>query len=127
MADPSYLEEYGQKVDQLKEILVGHKVVSVCLETGQLLLDNGTVLEVQKEADYCCSYVELTGLFTTDNIITDVRIEDDEGDYDSHEGDYKAWIQVITEAGPINIATADGDASNGYYLHGFALAVTVIN
>ena len=35
-------------------------------------------------------------------------------------------VTVLTEAEEINVAEMVGDASNGYYLHGFALGVRLI-
>lgn len=111
-------------ITSIEDHLIGRKVVEASMVDATLTLDNGVKLRFDRDADSCCSWVQLTGLFAADHIITSVRVDDNEDD--EGEGEYKAWIQVVTEAGPINIATADGNASNGYYLHGFALGVTVI-
>ncbi|HET6907848.1 MAG TPA: hypothetical protein VFH54_00790 [Mycobacteriales bacterium] len=103
--------------------LIGQRVVEASDDT--LTLSNGVQLRFQKANDDCCSYIELGKLATTDNIITAASVGDNEGETGG-EGPYDAWVYVVTEAGVLNIAEAHGDASNGYYLHGFALDVTVI-
>lgn len=108
--------------DELLNHFVGKSIVSADIDTGMMVLSDGTTLEFEKEAFDCCSWIELTSLRTTPNIITAASIEDDETD---GTGPYRAWLHVVTEAGELNVAEARGDASNGYYLHGFALAVTV--
>ncbi len=105
-------------------LLPGRSVVSASLETGRMVLSDGTVLVFDKENWDCCSWVDLTGLATTENIITLAEPRNNETD---GVGPYKAWIHVVTKAGELHLADADGDASNGYYLHGFALGVTVID
>jgi hypothetical protein len=115
-----YWDDLGS---ELSNLLVGRSIVEA--EGANLTLDDGTVLEFDKDNSDCCSYIELVNSRSTNSIITAVKVEDDEGEYG--EGAYHAWIRVLTEADPygINIVEADGDASNGYYLHGFALGVTV--
>lgn len=117
-------EESTEKV--LSEALVGHKVISASIDNtvGTLGLDNGTTLLIDAYTYDCCSWQELTTLTTVNNVITAVRVEDNEyltGD----EGPYKAWVTVVTEADEYRLAEADADASNGYYLHGWCLNVTV--
>jgi hypothetical protein len=107
----------------LSDLLIGQQVVATTTDT--LTLSNGVRLQFDTYDSDCCSQIKLTKLATTDNIITAVTVDDNE-DETGHEGEYKAWIHVVTEAGELNIAEADGDASNGYYLHGFALGITVL-
>lgn len=104
------------------DALVGHKVVKATDTT--LTLDDGTKLVFDLSAFDCCSSVELETLRTTDNIITHAYFADNEEETGG-EGSYHAWIHVVTEAGELDIAEADGNASNGYYLHGFALGVEI--
>lgn len=113
---------YVDQIADWDEVLVGHKIVESDFEAGTITLDDGKVIKVQKNNDDCCSWVELTALRTTDHIITAVKVENTDDD----EGEYKAWMQVITEGGPINVMEMDGNASNGYYLHGFALPVELV-
>ena len=102
--------------------LLGKSIVAV--EENIMTLSDGTVLTFDSEASDCCSYLELERLVTTENIITAATFGDNE-DETGGEGAYRAWLHVVTEAGELNIAEAEGDASNGYYLHGFALGITV--
>lgn len=104
------------------DLLVGHRVIATSDDT--LTLSDGTTLTFDRENDDCCSWIELERLTTTDHIITAATLDDNE-DETGGEGAYRAWLHVVTEAGELNIAEATGDASNGYYLHGFALGVTV--
>lgn len=104
------------------EHLVGKSVVAA--DQNTLTLSDGTIMQFDESADDCCSYLELTRLATTENIITAASFGDNE-DETGGEGAYRAWLHVVTEAGELNIAEAEGDASNGYYLHGFALGVKV--
>lgn len=104
--------------------LVGQSVTAADLDGGTLTLSDGTVVTFDKTNHDCCSSIELTALNVTGNVITAASFGDNE-DKTGGDGAYKAWLHVVTEAGELNIAEADGDASNGYYLHGFALDVTV--
>ena len=111
--------------DRLLDVLVGKSVVSADVETGTLVLSDGTRVEFDLTVNDCCSWVDLAALRTTPNVITAATLEDDE-DETGGEGPYRAWLRVVTEAGELNIAEADGDATNGYYLHGFALGVRIL-
>lgn len=117
---------YVNQISDWDELLVGHAIVSADTERGRLTLDNGFVLKFEKENADCCSWVELSCLRATNNIITKVEVKDTE-DETGGEGSYEAWMQVVTDSGEVvKIAEMVGDASNGYYLHGFALGVRVI-
>ena len=105
-------------------VLVGKSVVAADLVEGRLTLSDGTILEFDLENYECCSWVELTGLATTVNVITAAELRDTEDD--SMPNDYQAWVHVVTEAGELRLVEAVGNASSGYYLHGFALNVKVI-
>lgn len=101
--------------------LIGTRIVSSDLEKGTMVLDNGTVLSIATSNSSCCTWIELTDLIESSGLITNAKLDDD----DKGDGEYKAWVHIITEAG-INIAIeAEGNAGNGYYLHGFALDVIV--
>ncbi len=106
---------------RLSDQLVGNSVTEATEDV--LTLSNGTRLQFDKGNSDCCSWLDLKALRPTSNIITAVFVEDDES---KHSGEYRAWIRVVTEGGEMNIAEAEGDASNGYYLHGFALGVKVL-
>lgn len=103
--------------------LIGKSVVSATVDT--LTLSDGTRLQFELDESDCCSWMELRSLSTTGNVITAAEFRDNEDEIDDY-GNYKAWLHVVTEAGELNIAEAEGNAGNGYYLHGFALDVTVL-
>lgn len=107
------------------EHLIGKRVVSANTETGEMTLSDGSRLIFQTTDSECCSFIDLAALHTTDAVILSAETRDNE-DETGGEGEYKAWVHVVTEAGELNIAEADGNASNGYYLHGFALDVEVV-
>jgi hypothetical protein len=118
----SAVDEFSAYRDEWLSVLVGQRVVSATEDT--LTLSDGTTVTFDTTNDDCCSWIELESLTTTDHIITAARFDDNE-DETGGEGAYRAWLHVVTEAGELNIAEASGDASNGYYLHGFALGVKV--
>lgn len=102
--------------------LVGKSIINADVDKGELTLSDGTVMRFDKSNSDCCSSIELMDMSTTGNIITAATVADD-----SHgQGDYKAWVEVITKSGIHRVVEADGDASNGYYLDGFALGVVVV-
>jgi hypothetical protein len=105
------------------EHLIGKAVVNATVDT--LTLSDGTRLRFDREESDCCTWIGLRSLSTTDNIIMAAEFRDNE-DETGGEGAYRAWLHVVTEAGELNIAEAEGDAGNGYYLHGFALGVTAL-
>ena len=115
---------YGSWQDSWLDLLVGKSIVAADTEAGTLELSDGTVLEFDRDNGDCCSYIDLTVLRATNNIITAATLEDNEEDT-GYVGEYSAWLQVITDEGPLKVAEAEGNATNGYYLHGFALGVTV--
>jgi hypothetical protein len=105
------------------EKLIGNAVVAATSDT--LTLSDGTRLRFDVEEYDCCSSIYLRALSTTNNIITAAEFRDNE-DETGGGGPYRAWLHVVTEAGELAIAEAEGDATSGYYLHGFALGVTII-
>jgi len=107
-------------LDKLSEYLIGKSVVSA--DDERLTLSDGIRLRFDTSNSDCCSGIDLSHLWPCENIITAVEVCDNETD---GQGPYSAWIQVVTDAGIKRIAEAEGDASNGYYLHGFALSVTI--
>lgn len=103
--------------------LIGQSITEAHEDT--LVLSDGTRLVFDREDSDCCSWIGLETLRPCPNIITAAFVEDNEHET-GWQGDYKAWIRVVTEAGELNVAEADGNASSGYYLHGFALGVRVV-
>lgn len=116
------IKERRMEAEAATTLLVGHRIVDASSDT--LWLDNGTQMRFEHSITECCSQVRLVRLAATENIITAATVADDEH-ATGGEGAYRAWIQVVTEAGEFRVAEADGDAGTGYYLHGFALGVTV--
>lgn len=118
------MRTHGQR---LEDVLVGRSI-DVVIEPDTLVLDNGVRLRFDRYNSSCCSYIELELVRATYSIITKVEVSDDEDEAEARNtSEYKAKITVLTEAGNyVDIAEAHGDFSNGYYLHGFALDVEVI-
>lgn len=113
----------AMNAEDAAQVLVGHWIVDTT-DDG-LILDDGSVLQFETFNHECCSSIELTALHNAGaKMITAAEVMDNE-DVTGGEGEYRAWIHVVTEAGEFTVAEADGNASNGYYLHGFALSVTV--
>lgn len=113
---------YG--ADKILEALVGRGVIAASMDTHTVTLDDGTHIKFDESNDDCCSWIELKSLVTTENVITAAEFRDNE-DETGGQGAYKAWLHVVTEAGELNLAEAEGDASNGYYLHGWALGAII--
>lgn len=117
----------NQGPDKRLDFLLGQRVISTDLDAGTLTLSNGNEVQIEKSDYDCCSSIDLVRLATTDNVITAAGFGDNEDETDG-EGAYSAWIYVVTDDGAvIHVADADGDASSGYYLHGFALGVDLLN
>ena len=120
--------------------LIGTKIVRVddtkhCVPSGNgtsgyerwVHLSDGTVLGVEIGARECCSYLELKELSTVDNVIMSWRKESHYHEGTHGKGPYTSQIVVVTKDGQTSaIARAEGDASNGYYLTGWALDVRVV-
>jgi hypothetical protein len=112
--------------DEDLDFLLGQRIVAVDLEAGTLTLSNDNKVQIETTHYDCCSFIDLVRLATTDNVITAAGFGDDE-DETGGEGSYSAWIYVVTDDGAvIHVADAEGNASNGYYLHGFALSVELV-
>ena len=109
--------------DYVKELLLFHKVVSVQARNDQdaeLVLDNGTVLEVYgNEGCGGCGngWYYLTALNKCDNAITNVEVVQD-------ECETVFSIFVYADDTRINLVTYEGD-DNGYYGTGYYLRVKV--
>jgi hypothetical protein len=95
--------------------IIGHKVVSTDAKTGRLTLDDGKMVEVERNAEDYCTWFNLNGLHQCDNVIISVHTSNTE-DLDG-EGPYRAFLIALTAEGPVV-----SDAGSGYYLHGWSLA-----
>lgn len=111
----------------LSSTLEGHAVVRASAEDGELELDDGTVIQFDRSESSCCAWFELDSLNVLPNVITKVDITEQYADGEEGRGPYKAQISVITEPGEFKyLAEGTGDATNGYYLNGFCLGLTII-
>lgn len=121
--------------DKIRNLLLGHKVVSVEISDGigTATLDNGTVLELEGNTGGCsCSVGDycLTELNTVDNIITDVDFFDDP-DVEVYSpgagyeivgsGTYKIFVFAYNRQ--VNFATFEGSDGNGYHGTGYSITV----
>jgi hypothetical protein len=120
---------------QIRELLMGRRIVSAEAgrfdvprrswgrASGRLTLDDGTqVLVIPNDGGCACSAGDysLEHLAAVDNIITDVRVTDEPGQW---EDEHKYRIYVVADATEINILSVEGDDGNGYYGTGYELFV----
>jgi len=122
------MNEHVDPRNEFKNALIGHKIVSVSTSrgaVGTIVLDDGTVLELEgNEGGCCCSSGDytLTTLNHVDNIITNVEFVDSpSGDGEDGDGTYK--IFVFADNTMINLATFEGDDGNGYYGSGYDIRI----
>lgn len=135
---------------QIRGLLVGRRIVAADMgqvpipwgdddeyhwhrnAEGVLTLDDGTRIYVRGHEGGCaCSAgdYELTHLASVDNVITEVRFDDNPGndDYNRDTDEYGTYgwykIFVVADATEINIATFEGSDGNGYYGTGYELYV----
>lgn len=123
--------EFDQNdAEEIAQLLVGRRVEKVSENT--LLLDDGTLLEVQGNEGGCaCSAgdYDLTELNSVDNAIMSVSIEDRyKSDEERDEDDWYGGAQIYTifvyaENEKIKLAEFEGDDGNGYYGTGFQITV----
>lgn len=115
--------------EEIAQLLIGRRVEKVTENT--LLLDDGTILEVQGNEGGCaCSAGDyyLTELNGVDNAIMSVEIErrladGEEADDWYGEPDEVYTIFVYAENEKIKLAQFEGSDGNGYYGTGFQLTV----
>ncbi len=100
--------------DQLKEALIGRRIISTDGPRNTCTLDNGSVLSFEEYGD-CCAIGWVERLASFDNVITDVRYSGD-GDDPNGEG---ISIYVLSEVSmDTEIAHIMGDEGSGYYSYG---------
>lgn len=122
-------------MSNLEDVLIGRKIVGANLYPpaeeirsyvdshttgGEITLDDGTKVEFRGVSD-CCSAWDITYLATTDNIITAVEYEDDEGEGESYD-DEPTYFKIFVLSGDkrINIMECEGNAGNyPYYATGY--------
>lgn len=120
------MEEYEQfEKDDIKELLLGHKVIKVADDVLQL--DNGTRLRFVGNEGCCCGAGDynLTELNGANNIITNVEFDNlPSGDAYPGRGSLGTYkIFVFADNQKINLATFEGDDGNGYYGTGYQIIV----
>ena len=109
----------------MKSLLLGRRVVEV--DEGNMLLDNGTVVRVDPNegCDGCTSgNYWLNKLTTCDNIITNVEVEQGDGnDTEWGDKDTRYTVFVVAEDKRFALLSVDGNDGNEYYGTGFELIV----
>ena len=103
------------------DVLVGRKIVGA--HWGQLVLDDGTVLQIDPNQGCggCAAgnyWVDLVA--THDNVITNVDLVEGEG---SVAGDERYSLFVYTDRVGTEVMTVEGTEGNGYYGSGFEIKV----
>lgn len=109
--------------DRLRDTLVGRKVVAVTEDA--MVLDTGKVLYIRTEGD-CCAWYDITHLSKVDNMITDVRTEHTEWDYDAPDrpdsgAAERFSIYVYADNAEVNLLTVEGNEGSGYYGRGYRI------
>lgn len=112
--------------DRIKEILVGRKIVKA--ELTDLILDNGTILQIVPNEGGCsCGAGDywLDNLNKFDNVITNVEVKDFGGENAGWGDEDFHTYQLFVYSGGISTSVADikGDDGNGYYGTGFDIHV----
>jgi hypothetical protein len=123
--------EYNQNdVEEISKLLVGRRVEKVSENT--LLLDDGTVLEVQGNEGGCScggGDYDLTELNSVDNAIMSVEVEEryksdeERGEDDWYGGSQVYTLFVYAENEKLKLAEFEGDDGSGYYGTGFQITV----
>lgn len=129
--------------DEIRDLLMGHRVVNVEVfkdeplriegiwgeVEGKLTLDNGQEVYVVPNKGGCsCSAgdYDLSSLERVDNLITRVDFEaPSEDSWGEREGTYKIFVLAGHER--INLLSIEGSDGNGYYGTGYELAVRQID
>lgn len=110
------------EVEQMRDLLVGHRVERV--NDDHLELDNGTMVKVvgNEGCGGCAAgWYEVTSVSGVDNVITSVSVETEVLDKYGEGHTYRIFVFCGEER--LNLATITGDDGNGYYGTGFHLLV----
>ena len=117
---------YHDENEQLKELFVGRRVVAA--EGDELTLDDGTRVTVEPNEGcggcYSGAYT-LERIAAADNVVTDVRVEEEDitDDKDGDDVRYRLFVYAAGVDAGTEIASVKGWDGNGYYGTGFALVV----
>lgn len=108
---------------EIRNLLVGRKVVKADTSTGIIKLDNGLVLRFEPnpgEEPYGEGEYFIDHLAEVDNVIMDVSFELDHLDDD---GRFAYHLFVYAENKKINLASVSGDDGSGWYGTGYRIHV----
>lgn len=125
MTQPGPTVLYESDQNEIRDLLMGHKVIKVSDDT--LELDNGTRLTLEGHEGGCsCSAGDyyLTELNGVDNVITSVEFADDPDDDDYYDATGTYQIFVYADNVKVNLARFEGSDGNGYYGTGYRITVS---
>lgn len=108
--------EHEELADRLREVVIGHRLISVDGET--ITLDNGTRIKISGSSD-CCAWGDATlgKIVDSEHVITGVRSVDD-------GNKSEATVFLMTDAGSAMEIAQEWDESSGYYFYGLYFTVT---
>ena len=107
-----------QGESNLRNVLIGRRVVAADADDNTLTLDNGQVLRFREYED-CCAGGVVERLATFDNVITDVIVREGQEDHGDYIGIY-VLSQVSTDTELAYIVENEG---SGYYAYGVQIAL----
>lgn len=116
------------ETDNLTEVFVGRRIVSVDNATDTFTLDNGAVVQIvgNEGCGGCGSgWYSVDRIASTEHVITGVSVS---GDFVDEESEDERYTIVVYSAGvPAGeeIATISGNDGNGYYGTGFTINVAL--
>lgn len=108
-------EIMDESVEDLKDAIVGHRIVHVNHHGNDatLVLDDGRVVEMISNGD-CCAFTDVERIVVgaTEHVITDVTTENG----------YQKWhvLAGMDEVLGIDVAWSEG---TGWYMYGFTIRV----
>lgn len=118
-------------LSDVRERIIGKRVVSLAGGGETLLLDDGTILRLYESAQDCCASAHGHWVIQPDAleaIITDVKVTQDE-ERSGHDGDGTtnyATVSILHNQNPIALADcAANDGNGGYYFSVLSLNVVV--
>lgn len=112
--------------NEVRELLLYHKIIRVDKNNNMIVLDNGTQLTfIGNEGCNGCGSggYDITVLNGCENIITDVKIDIDWDTVNSKHYDISYKIYVYTEDKRIKLMQADGRDGNCCYGSGYDIYV----
>ena len=108
--------------ETLSDELVGKKIVSIDTGNNEIVLNDGTVLELEDNQE-CCAWFNVDGITEIDlddNIVTAVR---EEATTLSDPNESAFDMVILSRDKTLARIQVDGDVSNGYYCHSIILKV----